>query len=199
VYDTSILCRPCDNTFSPWDKHAHDVLIRRFSNASAIRDGGKTIAWTIPQFDYQRLKLFFLSLLWRASVSTHAFYRDVATGLFEQRLLDMLKVEDPGPPETFAVTLARFDHPAYSAILDPHPERWLGVNYVRFYLAGFVAHIKVDRRPSPELLSAFVIRDSLPIVVVRRDERAGKDAAVMRDIARKTKKLSHGTESAHLA
>jgi hypothetical protein len=32
VYDKSILCRPCDNTFSPWDKHAQDVLLRDFSD-----------------------------------------------------------------------------------------------------------------------------------------------------------------------
>jgi hypothetical protein len=199
VYDKSILCKPCDNTFSPWDKHAQDVLIREFSDASTVRDEGRTIAWTIPRFDYGRLKLFFLSLLWRASISTHPFYERVVIGPFEQHLLAMLKAEDPGPPEAFAVTLAHFDDPTYTAMLDPHPERWFGVNYVRFYLAGFVAHIKVDRRPSPDLLSAFVIRDGVPIVVVRRDAHKGKDAMVMRDIARKAKTRSKASPASRRA
>jgi len=101
----------------------------------------------------------------------------------------MLAAEDPGSPDLFATTLARFDHHAYRAMLDPHPERFSGVNYVRFYLAGFVAHIKVDRRMPPAPLDDFILRDAKPLIVVRRDNRVSKDAAVMRDIARQALKL----------
>ena len=96
----------------------------------------------------------------------------------------MIADADPGAAETFAVTLARFDHPAFRGMLDPHPDRYDGVNYCRFYLAGFVAHIKVDRRPPPEFLSDFIIRDGVSIVVLLRSARGSKDTAVMRDIAR---------------
>ena len=103
---------------------------------------------------------------------------------FEAELRAMIADANPGAAETFAVTLARFDHPAFRGMLDPHPERYDGVNYCRFYLAGFVAHIKVDRRPPPEFLSDFIIRDGVPIVVLLRSARGSKDTAVMRDIAR---------------
>jgi hypothetical protein len=146
-----VLCRECDNAFSPWDKHAQEVLLHDFSDAAAIYAGPRKIGWTITRFDYRLLKLFFLSLLWRASVSTHEFYRRVSIGPFETELRAMIANADPGAAETFAVTLSRFDHPALRAMLDPHPERHDGVNYCRFYLAGFVAHIKVDRRYSASL------------------------------------------------
>jgi hypothetical protein len=192
VYDKSILCRPCDNLFSPWDKHAQDVLLRDFSDKTAIYDGPVKRGWTISRFDYQPLKLFFLSLLWRASVSTHDFYRRVSTGPFEQELRKMIATAEPGAPEAFAVILARFDEPAYTGMLDPHLERYDGINYVRFYLAGFVAYIKVDRRPPPDPLSDFIVRDDAPITVLLRSARDSKDGAVMRDIARSAWRRKHG-------
>jgi hypothetical protein len=184
VYDTTILCGPCDNVFSPWDKHAQDVLLRDFSKNRVIYDGSAVIGWTIEEFDYKLLKLFFVSLLWRASVSTHEFYRRIDLKPFEQQMRDMILAGDPGAPETFAVTLARFDHPAYRGVFDPHRERFGdGINYVRFYLSGFVAHLKVDRRPPPDFLSGLVVRPGAPIRVPIRS-RHGKDAEAMRGIAR---------------
>lgn len=187
IYDKSILCGVCDNLFSPWDKHAQEVLLHDFSDAGAIYDydGPRKIktGWQITRFDYRLLKLFFLSLLWRASVSTHEYYRHVSIGPFETELRAMIANVDPGAAEKFAVTLSRFDHPALRGMLDPHRVHLDGVNYYRFYLTGFVAHIKVDRRPPPEFLSNIIIRDGVPIVVPLQSTR-GKDMTVMRDLAR---------------
>ena len=188
VYDKSILCQNCDNGFSPWDKHAQEVLLHDFSDETAIYYGARKIGWKITRFDYRSLKLFFLSLLWRASVSTHEFYRRISIGPLEAELRAMIVNADPGVAETFAVTLSRFDHPALRGMLDPHRERYDGVNYCRFYLAGFVAHIKVDRRPPPEFLSDLIIRDGMPIIVLLRNTLVSKDIAVMRDIARRSLK-----------
>jgi len=184
VYDKSILCRACDNVFSPWEKHAQDVLLRNFSEEAATYHGHEKVAWVIDKFDYSQLKLFFVSLLWRASISTHAFYRRISTGPFESELRTMILAGAPGAPNTFAVSLARFEEPAYSAMLDPHRERYDGVNYCRFYLAGFVTYIKVDHRPPPDWLAPFSLSPEAPITVLRRDARTGKDAVVMRDLAR---------------
>ena len=192
VYDKSILCRPCDNIFSPWDKHAQDVLLRDFSDEMAIYHGRTKIGWVISRFDYRLLKLFFLSLLWRASVSTQDFYRRVSIGPFEQELRMMIAAADPGAPDTFAVTLARFDEPAYTAMLDPHPDRYDSINYFRFYLAGFVAYIKVDQRPSAGPLADFILRANVPITVLLRSARESKDGIVMRQLARSAWKRKQG-------
>src|SRR2546429_4214845 len=50
VYDKSILCRPCDNVFSPWEKHAQDVLLRDFSDETAIYHGPAKLGWIIDTF-----------------------------------------------------------------------------------------------------------------------------------------------------
>jgi hypothetical protein len=184
VYDSTILCAVCDNRFSPWDQHAQDIMLRDFSESTAIsHDDGSVLGWTIPIFDYKLLKLFFVSLLWRASVSTQKFYERVDPRPFNETMRRMILTEDPGDPETFSVTLGRFADPRYRAILDPHRERYSGTNFVRFYLGGFVALLKVDRRVTPDPFANLIVRPGNPIVVISRS-RDGKDAQVMRDIAR---------------
>jgi hypothetical protein len=54
--------------------------------------------------------------------------------------------------------LAKFGDERYSGILNPHTHRFAGINCIMFYLSGFVAYIKVDRRPPPDLFSDFIIR-----------------------------------------
>ncbi len=186
VYDRTILCGECDGCFSPWDDHAQQVLIRDFSEALPLYDESRKVAYRIQRFNYNLLKLFFLSLLWRASVSNHKFYRRISVGPYEEILRGMLLTEDPGTAEKFAVTLARFSDPQFTGMLDPHAERYEGVNYCRFYLTGFVAYIKVDRRPPPSFLRDFVISEDSQITVILRDLHESKDGAVMKAIARKS-------------
>lgn len=186
AYDATILCAACDNRFSPWDQHAQDVMLRDFSESTAIGDdAGSVIGWTIPTFDYKLLKLFFVSLLWKASVSTHKFFGSIDPRPFNETMRGMILAEDPGDPETFSVALGRFADPRYRAILNPHPQRFTGdsTNFVWFYLGAFVACLKVDRRPTPDPFASLMMRPGSPIVVIHRS-RKGKDARVMLDIAR---------------
>ena len=77
-------------------------------------------------------------------------------------------------------------------MLDPHPDRYDGANYFRFYLAGFVAYFKVDRRPPQDALADFILGPDAPFTVLLRSAREGKDGAVMRDLARSAWRRKHG-------
>lgn len=186
IYDTGILCAECDNRLAPWDNHAQQVLLQDFSEDLAIYYNQQKIVYRIADFDYKLLKLFFISLLWRASVSTHKFYQRISAGPFEQKLKEMILSEDPGPPLLFAVTLAKFSDPAVTGVLDPHRDKFEGINYCRFYLTGFVAYIKVDRRSVPNFLKDLYLRPDTPIPVILRDFHHSKDGVVMKDILRKS-------------
>lgn len=173
AYDSSILCSECDQKMAPWDGCAQEVLIHRFS-----------VARRIENFDYRRLKLFFVSLLWRASVSRLPFYKRISLGPFEDRLRTMILAGEPGGSEDFAVILARFEDPEITAILDPHPEKFESISFCRFYLTGFVAYIKVDQRPAPSLLADFRLRENAPLIVLARSLQNSSDGQVMRNIAK---------------
>jgi hypothetical protein len=186
IYDKNILCGDCDQIFGPWENHAQKVLLHNFSEDLAIYDGHKKVGYKITDYDYNALKLFFISLLWRASISKQQFYKRVSTGPFENMLKDMILAADPGHPNTFAVTLAKFIDPNVPVMMDPHSESYDGVNYCRFYLSGFVVYIKVDNRPPPDFLSDFCLSDSGSIIVIPRDVNKSKDGVILKDILAKS-------------
>ena len=135
------------------------------------------------QYDYCLLKLFFISLVWRASISTHHFYRKIAIGdKFEEKARLMLLAEDPGDANDFGVVIARFTEPLGHAFLDPHPERVAGINHVRFYIAGFVVYMKVDQRPFWADLAHFLLGDRQPLRVIKRSIYKGGEALAFRKV-----------------
>ena len=183
TYDSTILCSQCDGKMAPWDDYGQQVLIRRFSEAVKISLQGKTVAWRIEKFDYRRLKLFFMSVLWRASVSKQTFYKRISLGPFEDRLRTMILNEDPGDSQEFTVVLARFEDVEITAMLDPHPEKYDGISFCRFYLSGFVAYVKVDKRPTPSFLTDLHLQEDRPLIVLARSLQNSPDGRVMRELA----------------
>jgi hypothetical protein len=72
--------------------------------------------------------------------------------------------------------------------MDPHPEQFDGIRVYRFYLAGYVAYIKVDRGLLPSTLRASQLDPKKPLRVVMRDPQ--KEFVVMADIAKATERTN---------
>jgi hypothetical protein len=183
IYDSSILCGDCDQEMGLWDRYAQELLLDRFSETSVLQLNQQTVGWRIEDFDYSRLKLFFVSLLWRASISKQSFYKRISLGPFEGRLRTMILDRDPGGSQDFAVILARFGDSDITAMLDPHPEKFESVSFIRFYLTGFLAYIKVDQRPTPSVFADYRVQESGPLIVLSRKLHNSPDGLVMRKIA----------------
>ena len=79
IYDKGILCGPCDNIIGKWDQYAQEVLTMDMSGFTLIAEGQNIGGWERPEYNYELLKLFFISLVWRASISTHSFYAGLET------------------------------------------------------------------------------------------------------------------------
>jgi len=74
VYDKSIVCPACDGNFSPWERHATDVLFTDHQWTDLRYDrSGQPACYTLLNADYAKLKLFVLSMLWKTSVSSLPF------------------------------------------------------------------------------------------------------------------------------
>lgn len=185
IFDRNILCRECDALMGPWDQHAQNILLKDIPEESSIFHHRKRVAYQITKFDYKRLKLFFVSLLWRASISTHVFFKRISLGSQEEILRDMILNQRPGSLKSYPVTLARFENPAANGILDPHPEVFDDVKFCRFYLTGYVVYIQVDDKPPPSFLGDFAIKENEPITVIMRNFAESKDGALMLRIAQK--------------
>ena len=74
IYDSNIVTRNGETILQLLDDYACDLLIKNISSAKPIFDNE---ALQIDRYDYHKLKLFFLSVLWRASVSRNQFFKKV--------------------------------------------------------------------------------------------------------------------------
>ncbi len=183
VYDKNILCEKCDKYIGLWDDYAHRLLIQNFSDKFAVYEGNSKVAYKINIYDYKKLKLFFISVLWRASISSQPFYKKIEIGIHEQILKKMIIDDDPGDPYDYAVSLAKFIDPAIIAMLDPHRTKFDGINYCQFYITGFVLYIKTDKRNPPDFLKKLCLKKDQPFWIILRDVNESNDGKIMKNIA----------------
>jgi hypothetical protein len=183
VYDDRILCDECEPLFNEWDDYAQKVLASDDCIGFAQRSStGQIVGWELPNYRYDQLKLFFISIVWRASVSRHSFYKRVSLGPFEREARQMIQRRDPGDRDQFAVAVARFAEPRWRRVmLDPHATRINGVKHYTFYLAGYLAYIKVDWRPSPASIGPFILSPGSPLKIISR-QLSRSEAIVLRSI-----------------
>jgi len=184
VYDTGIVCAQCESVFSPWDDYAQKLFLAKPMEKKYVIKNGQKIAYVESAIDYAKLKLFFISLLWKAAVSNHYFFSRVNVGSFEPQLRRMIQKGDPGDPDMFAVVMAKCEKPLGTTIFTPHPERWWDITYYRFYLAGYAVYIKVDRRPAPDCMGELALDPERPLIIIVRDLKSSKDFKIIQNIAR---------------
>ena len=89
---------------------------------------------------------------------------------------------DPGCSEDFSVVVSKFDHPLAKGILDPYMYKNSGVNYVRFYLASYMADIKVDHKLTPNQLSKLTITQNSPLYIICRDFKKSKELDLIKKL-----------------
>ncbi len=165
VYDHNILCGICEAKFSCADDYGYSFF-HPSVDYSLKTDGRGTYAYLIENVDYEKLKRFLLSVLWRASVSTQEFYAAVNLGLHEERVRGLLQQGNPGTPDDYSIYVERFNYPAnLVAMRCPLEVAFGDVEAYQFVLNGFLVHIKVDEKPFPQELQAIMLRPGQPLIV----------------------------------
>jgi len=184
VYDTGILCTDCEKIFGDWDNYGVRTLLKEKEKFKEIHNGREVVALYLNSFNYKLLKLFFVSALWRASVSSQPFYSKVKLGSYENKAREMILKGNPAPEDVFSVVLSNFvsvtgKDKLARTVMDPFPERWQGVNAYRMYFGRICAYIKVDQRPYPETLRKLVMRAGQPLFIVNRVLETSSDVNAM--------------------
>lgn len=169
VYDKTIVCSRCESIWQEWDNYAQQLLAEKPLDSQARYHNHKKVGYIVDNYEYKKLKLFFISMVWRASVSSQPFFSKVSLGHFEDIAKEHIANNEPGDSDVFSVTLAKFDHPQGKLILDPHEDNYSGVNYLRFYLVNYIAYIKVDHKPAPSPFSQCAMAESRPLYIICKD------------------------------
>lgn len=154
-YQGGLLCPDCDNgILGSYEAYASKVLYSGGIPVTTrdIRKADDGLEITIVQgLDYRKFKLFLLSLLWRASISTLPFFAAVDLGPYEKKLRIMLLTGDPGPSGTYPCVLT---------------------NYKRTRIPGQVVHAPLKGRlDDGKIIYAFIISGMMYTFRVVEDEQ----------------------------
>jgi hypothetical protein len=158
-WDNSILCAKCDEEFGAYDDEAQSLFLKNISNYKLSKDG--ITAYFIPEeaFNFDKLKLFFISLLWRAAMSTRRGYEHL-NGLDKRYISDAFNVlKNPELMDdnifevlTFKLKSGPNMPPLSKIIISPCPIEMAGIKYFRFVFSGYDFYIKVDYSVSDDKL-----------------------------------------------
>jgi len=193
TFDPNLVCFKCEERFGPFDDHAIRVLLKDVENHTPKHLDGQTVAWIIEpgKYDHKKIMLFFISLLWRADKTDLPFFARVNLGPYADIAKKALLTQKNEDINKFSVFLARYNVGlGRSPILDPYSERFDGINIYHFYLgSGYMAYIKVDKRPFPKEFESFKLSPGLFLILNRGNLENSKDLVVMQKVYRDTKKL----------
>jgi hypothetical protein len=189
VYDSHILCASCDRRIGVWDQYGVELFVHGLASFTPLSKANELIAFQQPSFDYARLRLFILSVLWRSHISSHPMFDRVRLGPHAKRLRAMIEHGQPGDSTDFSTVLSAFTLngrlPNVGVpIADPFRERWHGVNAYRLSLGVVTAYVAVDQHPLPDYLRSIAVADGQPLLLVERDFASSSEARAVRSIAR---------------
>lgn len=165
IYDNGILCADCDNSLGRWDGYAVRLLCQPLDSFGSVEQIKAQEYFALEDVDYRPLKLFFIALLWRSHVSSQSFFEQVDLGPWAAVARDMLLEDAPGPPETFGVSLVRYDHRLAASIHGPEVIRVDGINMYRLSLPNYAVTVTVDKRGPAKDLKNFLLSPEQPFFV----------------------------------
>ena len=180
-YD-QIVCKSCEARFGVWDQYAIEKLLR-LPLPETIHSR-QTL--TLADFDYNKLKLFFISLLWRLDASTRDLGMHVDVGRKHRiRLTDMILNEEAGDWQEYAINLTRLHdegkHYVYCAI-PAKTGRIKSMTFYQLYAAGFRITIKCDSRLIQPHTSIF-LRTGHPLTIPLLPFAGTEEEYILRTIA----------------
>lgn len=184
-YDTEILCKKCETIFDAWDSYGKELLIDQFENFERIEHGNGDFFYKVTNYNYEKIKLFLVSILWRASVSKRRFYEKVNLGPYESVAKRMILNNDSRAKTVFPVVLEKYEHPLAGGMLEPCISRIDGINFYQLNLLDYVIRIKVDKRKGSEAFHNLALSPEGPLYIIGRDFESSKDFRIMYDIVNK--------------
>jgi len=166
-----LLCGACEQKLSKWESYASQLL-RGGTAIVAERDGN---LWHLSDLDYCSFRLFQLSVLWRASISTKEFFSSVSLGKHhEEKIRRLLLSGDPGLPWQYGCVMCSLI--ADEAILtdlmiQPDRLKLYGHTAYRFIFGGFMwIYIASSHTAPSQIKSTFLSSNGEMTILVKNIE-----------------------------
>ena len=162
-----LLCHGCEQLFGRYENYAAQV----FYGGANLLLGRKGKHFSIGGTDYKRLKLFFISLLWRFAVTSVDAFTGTELGPHMERLRTMLLTEDPGLCLTYPCLITAITWKANhigDLMVGPSRGKFEGHHIWQFVVAGFIFTFFVSSHsPPPAVAPGFLQADGSLLIEVR--------------------------------
>lgn len=163
-----LLCSKCESRLNRYERHARRLFVDELPELQS----GRTRRIQIPNLNYSLFKLFILSIVWRAGVSSSPFFRHVKLGPHADRIRSMLNSDNPGPPGMYPcviqVLLLEGKH-LKGFMVDPIPVRIDGHRAYYFVFGGFLFTAFISGHTLSSVLERAHITDKQPIFAFRTE------------------------------
>ena len=110
--DRDILCADCDNVvIGKFERYASNYLYNSHDSIETeivLGDAIHVSCIRYKNLEYTKLKLFFLSILWKSHLSKNSFFKEIDLGIiYAERLRKMILDNDAGAEDEFEVILIK--------------------------------------------------------------------------------------------
>jgi len=173
IYDIQLFCKNCENKFNRCDDYAFKLLNENRDLRKVLRnENGRVFGQYYDTYNYDLLKLFFMSVLLRASLSGDFFFQHVNLGPYTEILKEAIDSCGTEQPENFAVFLTYYAQiKSGPVIFPPAPQRIENVKFYNFHLGRVIFFIKVDKRSIPFWLTPFILKPKGKLILIKHDLR----------------------------
>jgi hypothetical protein len=149
-------------SFSPWDGYACDLFVNK-TVKPVIEIAGEVAAWEVPDCDFYKIRMFFLSLIWRMHTTNRPVFRAVDIGPLSARLRCSLREKNPDTFPELDVVIVRYDHKMADGIIGPIKTRREGVNGYDIIFSQYKCWVKIDKRPVPSPSDELALSNGEPL------------------------------------
>jgi len=165
-WDKEILCSACDGgVLGKLDDYAARIFIHRDFPVHWIQEGGTT-HFRMKNVDVGKIKLFWISVLWRHAITSLPEHEDIQLDPADlESIRQMILGGDCGTNTDFSVILLYFGTPQ---VIVGMSESGVGDGWFETFINGWHIFIKGHRLHEPHLLEPIFLKDEEePLVIVR--------------------------------
>lgn len=159
TFTEKLLCQECESLFSKWETYASLF----FSDQIQLSGKPKGNHLVLSGVDYEKLKLFYMSLLWRFSITRNPWLKGHDLGPHKEKLRKLLIASDPAEPWRYGCTIIAVkvdDEHVPDLLVPPTKAKIDGHWFTRLVINGFIlAYITSSHPPDKRLQSMFLQRD----------------------------------------
>lgn len=173
LYDPNILCISCDQDIGArFDHPAKQILIDRQELIQEVRYGHSlyekaTFYRLSNQNMYETISNFFISVLWRASISKRIEVAKTNLGVYEDRARQVILGNASGANMGFTVALCCFsDVKAPMQLMPTVKQKIDGVNFYTFIAGSIKTFIKVDKLSAPKQIAHLMLSPKSSILMI---------------------------------